>query len=69
MSYLPGTIKAARLKQPRLTTEQFYQQVEAHLGISLTRPALSENGDSSADSSLKETPSVYQVSGPEWSTK
>lgn len=69
MSYIPGTIKAARLKQPRLTTEQFYQQVEAHLGISLTRPVCSENGGSSADSSLKETPSLYQVSDQEWSTK
>ncbi|MFN0076425.1 MAG: hypothetical protein ACKVY0_08120 [Prosthecobacter sp.] len=44
MSYIPGTIKAARLKQPRLTTEQFYQQVERHLGISLTRPVCSESG-------------------------
>jgi hypothetical protein len=69
MSYIPGTIKAARLKQPRLTTEQFYQQVEAHLGISLTRPVLSKSGDSSMGSSLQETPSRYQASGPEWNTK
>jgi len=69
MSYIPGTIKAARLKQPRLTTEQFYQQVEAHLGISLTRPVCSVNGGNSADSSFRETPSHYWVSDQEWSTK
>ena len=69
MSYIPGTIKAARLKQPRLTTEQFYQQVEAHLGISLTRPELSKSGGSSVESSLEETPSLYQVSVQEWSTR
>lgn len=69
MSYIPGTIKAARLKQPRLTTEQVWQQVERHLGISLTRPVCSENGDSSMESSLKETPSLYQADDPAWSTK
>ncbi|MDZ4403942.1 hypothetical protein [Prosthecobacter sp.] len=69
MSYIPGTIKAARLKQPRLTTEQVWQQVERHLGISLTRPACSENGDCGMEPSLKETPSHYQADGPEWSTK
>ena len=69
MSYIPGTIKAARLKQPRLTTEQVWQQVEQHLGISLPRPAPFGSGDSSTDSSLKEAPSHYQASGPEWSTK
>ena len=69
MSDIPGSIKAARLKQPRLTSEQFWQQVERHLGIALTKPAHSENGESSKDSCLQETPSQYQADDQAWSTK
>lgn len=69
MSYIPGTIKAARLRQPRLTSEQFWQQVEQHLGISLSRHGVSESGESNKGSSLQETPSLYQASGQEWNTK
>gem|GEM_PF-2483266 len=69
MNDIPGSIKAARLKQPRLTSAQVWRQVEQHLGISLSKSVLCESGENSPDSCLQETPSQYQVSDPGWSSK
>ncbi len=69
MSHIPGSIRAARLKQPRLTSEQFWRQVEQHLGISFSNSVHSESGESAKESLLRETPSPYQASGQEWNTK
>lgn len=69
MSHIPGSIRAARLKQPRLTSEQFWRQVEQHLGVSFSNSEPSENGGSEKESLLKEEPLPYQASGQEWNTK
>lgn len=63
MSHAFGSIRAARLKQPRLTSEQAWRQVEQHLGISFSNSGQSENGVNGKESSLKEEPLPYQVSG------
>lgn len=69
MSHIPGSIRAARLKQPRLTSEQAWRQVEQHLGISFSNSEHSANGESVKESLLKEEPLPYRASGQEWSTK
>lgn len=69
MSHIPGSIRAARLKQPRLTSEQFWRQVEQHLRISFGNSEQSGNGVSGKESLLKEEPLAYRANGQEWNTK
>lgn len=69
MSHIPGSIRAARLKQPRLTSEQFWAQVDRHLGTSFSKSQSLENGECDKGLSLREEASPYQVSGQEWNTK